>query len=254
MKCVRSRDVKYGKRSVYYNDVTKSYIKYHDYCTGFNDIKKREWYKEHCRLMDKYYPGFILSRSCSGNRIILEYKEIEGNRICGDEDWEPTEPIDWSYRRIHKLYRWILSEVDKTWPYTHGDWALTNILVQSNGEFKMVDFDTFSNTSLPTMDHVINQIHTDLIKGFGKRKFTRYLNKYFCKISDIHALTNVVGNDIKDFLTYERSALIEHLKVLGKDENTPEIVRLLHVIDYLSDRQAGNAVPVAFKRYQTRWK
>jgi|TARA_B110000261_G_C13042161_1_gene340745 hypothetical protein len=46
---------------------------------------------------------------------------------------------------------------------------------------------------------------------------------------------------VKDFLTDERSALIEHLEVLGKDktENTSEIVRLLHVVDYLTDRIAG---------------
>ena len=49
---------------------------------------------------------------------------------------------------------------------------------------------------------------------------------------------------VKDFLTDEREALVAHLEVLGTDqtENTSEIVRLLHVVDYLTDRIAGKYV------------
>ena len=49
---------------------------------------------------------------------------------------------------------------------------------------------------------------------------------------------------VKDFLTDEREALVAHLEVLSKDqtENTSEIVRLLHVVDYLTDRIAGKYV------------
>jgi hypothetical protein len=38
----------------------------------------------------------------------------------------------------------------------------------------MIDLDTFSDTRLPTMEHVINQIHRDLKEGLGKKKFDNY--------------------------------------------------------------------------------
>ena len=46
---------------------------------------------------------------------------------------------------------------------------------------------------------------------------------------------------VKEFLTDERDALIEHLEELGqsKEENSTEIIKILHVIEYLKDRLAG---------------
>ena len=158
MKFIRTRNSIHGRRTVYYNDVTKSYIKYHDYC-------QRDWYEDHCHLMDKYYPGYLVSRSCLEHHMILGYKEIEGITLSASECTNET---------IHKVYEWILTEVNRTWPYTHGDWATSNILIQSNGNPIMIDLDTFSDTRLPTMEHVINQIHRDLKEGLGKKKFGNY--------------------------------------------------------------------------------
>lgn len=46
---------------------------------------------------------------------------------------------------------------------------------------------------------------------------------------------------VKEFLTDERDALIEHLEELGqsKEENSTEIIKILHVIEYLKDRLDG---------------
>tara|TARA_R110001606_G_scaffold13685_3_gene58859 strand:+ start:159 stop:476 length:318 start_codon:yes stop_codon:yes gene_type:complete len=97
--------------------------------------------------------------------MILGYKEIEGITLRASQCTNET---------IHKVYEWILTEVNRTWPYTHGDWATSNILIQSNGNPIMIDLDTFSDTRLPTMEHVINQIHRDLKEGLGKKKFDNY--------------------------------------------------------------------------------
>ena len=46
---------------------------------------------------------------------------------------------------------------------------------------------------------------------------------------------------VKEFLTDERDALIEHLEELGqsKEENRTEIIKILNVIEYLKDRLDG---------------
>ena len=46
---------------------------------------------------------------------------------------------------------------------------------------------------------------------------------------------------VKEFLTDERDALIEHLEGLGqsKEDNSIEILKILHVIEYLKDRLDG---------------
>ena len=46
---------------------------------------------------------------------------------------------------------------------------------------------------------------------------------------------------VKEFLTDERDALIEHLEEIGqsKEENSTEIIKILHVIEYLKDRLDG---------------
>ena len=46
---------------------------------------------------------------------------------------------------------------------------------------------------------------------------------------------------VKEFLTDERDAQIEHLEELGqsKEENSTEIIKILHVIEYLKDRLDG---------------
>jgi hypothetical protein len=142
MKFIRTRHTPNGRRTVYYNDVTKSYIKYYDYC-------QRDWYEDHCHLMDKYYPGYLVSRSCLEHHMILGYKEIEGITLRASECTNET---------IHKL-------------------------IQSNGNPIMIDLDTFSDTRLPTMEHVINQIHRDLKESLGKKKFGNYW-KYYCKRID----------------------------------------------------------------------
>ena len=49
---------------------------------------------------------------------------------------------------------------------------------------------------------------------------------------------------VKEFLTDERDALIEHLEELGqsKEENSLEIVKILHVIEYLKERLEGKYI------------
>tara|TARA_E500000331_G_scaffold118390_1_gene115508 strand:+ start:1054 stop:1233 length:180 start_codon:yes stop_codon:yes gene_type:complete len=49
---------------------------------------------------------------------------------------------------------------------------------------------------------------------------------------------------VKEFLTDERDALIEHLEELGqsKEENSTEIIKILHVIEYLKERLEGKYI------------
>ena len=50
---------------------------------------------------------------------------------------------------------------------------------------------------------------------------------------------------VKEFLTDERDALIEHLDKLNQEneiDNSEEIIKILHVIQYLKERLEGKYV------------
>ena len=58
------KELTVGARTVYYDSKAKQYIK--EYYT-FN----KDWYEEHPRLLNKYYPNYFVSKSCTNNLSLI---------------------------------------------------------------------------------------------------------------------------------------------------------------------------------------
>ena len=81
-------------------------------------------------LLDKYYPGYLVNKEHDEKSMTMTYKEIEGNPITADR-------LD-DCNTLDRLYTWCVSEIQRTTPYSHGDWCTKNILTKDYKTFEMI--------------------------------------------------------------------------------------------------------------------
>jgi hypothetical protein len=110
-----------------------------------------EWVIHHVQLLDKHVPGYVLN---FGNNWI-DYAVIPGVLAS-------TFPHTPEF--IKKIYKFCLDSIVETSPYVHGDWALSNMLVDGN-IIRMCDWD---NLGVYPMDEVKAKLIADLTDAFGK--------------------------------------------------------------------------------------
>ena len=121
------------------------------------DRYRKEWYnvsatwiRNHVQLLNKLVPDYVLG---FGDNWI-EYKIIPG---------VPASTLSHSPEFVNRVYRFCLDSIAETSPYVHGDWSLSNIIV--NGDtLKLCDWD---NLGIYPMDEVKAKLISDLTNAFG---------------------------------------------------------------------------------------
>jgi RIO-like serine/threonine protein kinase len=111
-----------------------------------------EWIYRHVKLLDRVVPNFVISY---GNDYI-EYNVIEGTTA---NVFEHTDEF------IKKIYQFCLDNIRSTKPWVHGDWSLSNIIIQPDGNMVMIDWD---NLGMYREEDYMNKLHNDLTNAFGK--------------------------------------------------------------------------------------
>jgi RIO-like serine/threonine protein kinase len=110
-----------------------------------------EWVEHHAQLLRKYLPGYVLD--FGGNWI--DYAIIPG---------VPASTVEHTPEFINRIYKFCLDSIVDTYPYVHGDWALSNILVDGDN-LRLCDWD---NLGVYPMEEVKAKLITDLTDAFGK--------------------------------------------------------------------------------------
>jgi RIO-like serine/threonine protein kinase len=118
---------------------------------------KTEWIYTHVKTLEYLFPGYVLSH---GNDYI-EYAIIEGTLAS---DIKHTDQF------IRQVYIFCLENIKATKPWIHGDWVLSNIIIQPNGQMVMIDWD---NLNISHETDYTKKLHSDLISAFGKENFKR---------------------------------------------------------------------------------
>jgi RIO-like serine/threonine protein kinase len=108
------------------------------------------WIKEHVHLLKQIVPGHVLDYS----DCWIEYAVVPGTLVS-----ELTHTPE----LVKKVYNFCLDNILETYPYVHGDWALSNMLID-NDTIRMCDWD---NLGIYPMAEVINKLHEDLTSSFG---------------------------------------------------------------------------------------
>lgn len=141
MKLIRDNLEKH--RKIYYCE-----NRYHKV---WNDGRSLDWIKDHVQLLEKIVPGYVLDYG----DCWIEYAIIPGT---------PVSQLSHTPELIKKVYNFCLDNILETYPYVHGDWALSNMLIE-DGIIRMCDWD---NLGIYPMSEVIEKLHADLTSSFGK--------------------------------------------------------------------------------------
>lgn len=151
-----------GKTCVYYNKKQDSFIKHHHWFD-------KKYYSIHPKLMKKYYPGILINQTTDRYTMKFVYKKIEG---------VISSYVVKNDKMMEMLYKAILDELERTWPYYHYDWAKTNIIYNCQeplceecgvpgcpGVFHLIDWSAMQTGF--TKEECIAQINKDLEQGYN---------------------------------------------------------------------------------------
>ena len=120
------------------------------------------WFNNHVNLLEKYSPDLVADFFISENSMTLKMHEIKGK--LGNEFAPTLEFID-------MIYKACIRNMNLTSPYMHGDWVLSNMIIDDN-KVKFIDWD---NLRIMSEDDAIAKLHSDLKSAFVN-DFERYLN------------------------------------------------------------------------------
>ena len=121
---------------------------------------KLDWIYTHVKILNRVMPGFVIDYGDD----YIDYKVIEGvtaNTVKHTDEF------------INKVYNFCLENIKTTKPWVHGDWVLSNIIIQPDSTMTMIDWD---NVGVYREEAYLNKLHTDLISAFGEDNFKRAIN------------------------------------------------------------------------------
>jgi len=158
MKLVKENKVK--KRAVFY-DGTYYYKTWY-----FYDAK---WFDQHIKLLNLYIPEILNDWILKSNSMTIVMNEIKGtlaNTFIHDQAF------------FNKIYTACLQNIKETRPYAHGDWVLSNIIINKNDEIKFIDWD---NINLFQEIAISKKMEFDLKSAFGENYNNYVTNFSFAK-------------------------------------------------------------------------
>jgi len=119
-------------------------------------IKDVNWIETHVSLLKQFVPGYVKQYGWTEDTMWLTMNPIAGI---------PASKFEHTPEFIRKVYAFCLENIRETKPYAHGDWVLSNIIV--NGDtMQMCDWDNFN--IWPAND-IKTKLHSDLRSAFGDK-------------------------------------------------------------------------------------
>ena len=89
--------------------------------------------QEHVDIMHKVFPGYLLNYgNFNKHSYFIDYKFLPGTSIM---KYSHTPQF------IEKFRKFCIDNVKETFPYSHGDWTLANVL-EHKGKWTLIDWDT----------------------------------------------------------------------------------------------------------------
>lgn len=128
-------------RSVFFNET--HYVKIWDNISPV-------WISNHVILLKKFAPGYVIDYG----KNWISYNVIPGILAS-------TIPHNTDF--VNFIYRACLDQIKSTRPWYHGDWALSNIIINDN-KICMIDWD---NLDQYTEEEVHIKLTNDMKSAFG---------------------------------------------------------------------------------------
>lgn len=114
------------------------------------------WLEHHRELLDQVVPNYVLDVGYDDKSMWIDYKIIPGI---------PASQFEHTDEFIKNIYDFCLKNIEETKPYVHGDWVLSNIIVDG-GSIRMCDWD---NLNIYPREEILKKLHKDLKSAFGEK-------------------------------------------------------------------------------------
>lgn len=127
------------------------------------DFSDAAWLVAHVELLNKYAAGLVNSYSYSNDHMSIKMNIVEGKLA---NTFEHTQEF------FDRIYSACIKDLERTSPYAHGDWVLSNMIITPDDKVVFIDWD---NINLFPRKGAMVKMHLDLQSAFGN-KFERFLN------------------------------------------------------------------------------
>jgi|TARA_Y200000002_G_scaffold381666_1_gene396310 RIO-like serine/threonine protein kinase len=120
------------------------------------DFTNQEWLDDHIDIMEEVRPGYIINHGVEGGRMFIDTKIIEGT---------VANTLPHTPEFVKSIYDFCLQNINETQPFAHGDWVLSNIIVQGDS-YELIDWD---NVGVYQPNVVFDKLESDLRSAFGEK-------------------------------------------------------------------------------------
>jgi len=114
------------------------------------------WQEQHVNRLHEVCPGYVKSYGHTRGTMWIDFEIIPGR---------PAAVFFHSKDFIKKIYNFCIENIKETNPYAHGDWALSNILINGD-DIRMCDWD---NLDIYSKENIFIKLKHDLQSAFGKQ-------------------------------------------------------------------------------------
>lgn len=136
----------------------------------FGDRILKRWFKKdsnwvyfHKVKLDFAYPNYVLEYGNTGEYCWMTFRLLPG---------VPASTFEHTPEFIDKILEFVYNLNNTTHPYVHGDWVLSNILINDNNYY-ICDWD---NIGIYSEYDINNKIYSDLHSAFGDRFIEHWEN------------------------------------------------------------------------------
>jgi len=127
------------------------YLKDSDTIRKFWYDKDSVWMQQHAEILNKVQPGYV--------KFVGE-NYIDFTRYLG----HPASKLKHTPEFCDEVCKFCVNQINSTLPYAHGDWVLSNIIVDGD-VMHMVDWD---NVGIYDKETIHTKLKADLQSAFGE--------------------------------------------------------------------------------------
>jgi hypothetical protein len=113
--------------------------------------KDPQWIQQHVEILNKVQPGYV--------KYVGE-NYVDFTRYLG----QPANKIKHTPEFRDEICKFCVDQINSTLPYAHGDWVLSNIIIDGN-TMRMVDWD---NVGIYDTKSIHTKLKADLQSAFGE--------------------------------------------------------------------------------------
>jgi len=118
--------------------------------------KSLEWVDNHGYTVDKVKPNYVIKIGAEDDHAWIDFIYVEGI---------PASEYPHTPQFVKLITEFCVDSIRKTSPYAHGDWVLSNIIINDKN-IELIDWD---NVGIYPVEQIYEKLRSDLKSAFGDK-------------------------------------------------------------------------------------